>query len=134
MSSPRGMYVVGKPNVVAPGGMTRMITTILAVVALSGSLAPAAKPEFQAQTDYGQALKRAADEKKPMAVLIGKGDAFAKLLTDADLSDEAKNTLRDKFVCVSVDVNTDAGKALAGQFQLTDGLVISSAGGTYQAL
>src|SRR5205809_4804544 len=110
MSSPRGTYVAGKPNVVAPGGMTRIITTILAVVALSGSLAPAAKPEFQAQTDYGQALKRAADEKKPMAVLIGKGDAFAKLLTDAGLSDEAKNTLRDKFVCVSVDVNTDAGK------------------------
>lgn len=111
-----------------------MITTILAVVALSGSLAPAAKPEFQAQTDYGQALKRAADEKKPVAVLIGKGDTFAKLMTDAGLSEEAKKTIRDKFVCVAVDVNTDAGKALAGQFQLTDGLVISSAGGTHQAL
>lgn len=109
-----------------------MTTTILAAFALA--LAPAAKPEFQAQTDYGQALKRAADEKKPMAVLIGKGDVFAKVLTDAGLSADAKAVLRDKFVCVSVDVNTDAGKALAGQFQLTDGLVISSAGGTYQAL
>src|SRR5215213_5600640 len=109
MSSPRGMYVVGKPNVVAPGGNARMITTILAVVALSGSLAPGAKPEFQAQTDYGQALKRAADEKKPMAVLIGKGDVFATLMTDAGLSDQAKTTLRDKFVCVAVDVNTPNG-------------------------
>lgn len=111
-----------------------MITTILAVVALSGSLAPGAKPEFQAQTDYGQALKRAADEKKPMAVLIGKGDVFAKLMTDAALTEEAKKTLRDKFVCVTVDVSTPNGAQLAGQFQLTDGLVISSVGGTHQAL
>ena len=111
-----------------------MITTLLAVVALSGSLAPAAKPEFQAQTDYGQALKLAAEEKKPVAVLIGKGDQFAKLMTDTALSADAKKALTEKFVCVTVDVDTAAGKTLAGQFQLTDGLVISSVGGTYQAL
>jgi hypothetical protein len=111
-----------------------MTTTILAALALSGVLAPAAKPEFQAQTDYGQALKRAAEEKKPMAVLIGKGDAFAKLMSDASLSSDAKKLLADKYVCVTVDVNTEKGKDLAGQFQLTDGLVISSSGGTYQAL
>jgi hypothetical protein len=111
-----------------------MTTTILAVIALTGSLVPAAKPEFQAQTDYGQALKQAADEKKPMAVLIGKGDVFAKLLTDSGLSAEAKKLLTEKYVCVSVNVETDSGKTLAGQFQLTDGLVISSSGGTYQAL
>lgn len=111
-----------------------MMTTILAAFALSGSLAPAAKPEFTAQTDYGQALKLAADGKKPMAVLIGKGDGFAKLMADAGLTAEAKKVLSEKFVCVTVDVTTDAGKALAGQFQLTDGLVISSAGGALQAL
>jgi hypothetical protein len=110
-----------------------MTTTILAVIALTGSLVPAAKPEFHAQTDYGRALKQAADERKPMAVLIGKGDTFAQL-TESGLSAEARKLLADKYVCVSVDVGTDAGKALAGQFQLTDGLVISSAGGTYQAL
>lgn len=111
-----------------------MITTILAVVALNGSLVPAAKPEFQAQTDYGQALKQAADQKKPMAVLIGKGDAFAKLMADSALTAEAKKTLAEKYVCVTVDVGTKSGAELAGQFQLTDGLVISSAGGTHQAL
>jgi len=111
-----------------------MITTILAVVALSGSLAPAAKPEFQAQTDYGQALKQASTEKKPMAVLIGKGDTFAKLMADTGLTAEAKQTLTEKYVCVTVDVGTKSGAELAGQFQLTDGLVISSAGGTHQAL
>src|SRR6478735_2317746 len=113
MSPPRGTYVAGKPNVVAPGGMTRMITTILAVVALSGSLAPGAKPEFQAQADYGQALKRAAEEKKPMAVLIGKGDQFAKLMSDASLSADAKKLLAEKYVCVTVDVSTGKGKTLA---------------------
>lgn len=111
-----------------------MITTILAVVALNGSLVPAAKPEFQAQTDYGQALKQAADQKKPMAVLIGKGDAFAKLMADSALTAEAKKALAEKYVCVTVDVGTKSGAELAGQFQLTDGLVISSAGGTHQAL
>jgi hypothetical protein len=110
-----------------------MTTTILAVIALTGSMAPGAKPEFQAQTDYGQALKLAASEKKPMAVLIAKGDAFAKLMTDGGLSAEAKKVLAEKYVCVSVNVETESGKALAGQFQLTDGLVISSAGGTHQA-
>ncbi len=111
-----------------------MTTTILAVVALSGSLVPGGKPEFQAQTDYGQALKRAADEKKPMVVLIGKGDTFAKLLADTGLSADAKKLLSEKFVCVTVDVTTANGSELAGQFQLTDGLIISSAGGTHQAL
>jgi hypothetical protein len=110
-----------------------MINTLLAVVALTGTLAPGAKPEFQAQTDYGQALKQAADEKKPMAVLIGKGDTFAKLLTDKGLSAEAKKVLTEKYVCVSVNVDTEAGRTLAGQFQMTDGLVISSAGGSHQA-
>ena len=111
-----------------------MISTILAAFALSGSVAPTAKPEFSAQTDYATAMKRAADEKKPMAVLIGKGDTFAKMMSDAGLSAEAKKLLTDKYVCVTVDVSTDSGKTLAGQFQLTDGLVISSAGGTHQAL
>jgi hypothetical protein len=112
-----------------------MTTTIMAVIALSGSLAPAAKPEFQPQTDYGHALKVAAAQKKPMAVLIGKGDAFAKLMSDKSLTAEAKKLLREKYVCVSVNTDTKDGKELAGQFALADGgLVISSAGGTHQAL
>jgi hypothetical protein len=103
-------------------------------MALTGLLAPAAKNEVRAQTDYAFALRQAASEKKPMAVLIGKGDPFAKLALDAGLSAEAKKLLAEKYVCVSVNVETEAGKALAGQFQLTDGLVISSVGGTHQAL
>lgn len=112
-----------------------MTTMFLAVIALSGPLAPAAKPEFQAQTDYGHAMKVAASEKKPMAVLIGTGDAFAKIMSDASLAPEAKKLLSEKYVCVSVDTGTMAGKELAGQFEMANGgLVISSAGGTHQAL
>jgi hypothetical protein len=112
-----------------------MTTTFWAVLALSGSLVPAATSEFQAQTDYGRALKLAQTEKKPMAVLIGKGDAFAKLMSDKNLTAEAKKLLSEKYVCVAVNTDTTSGKDLAGQFALSDGgLVISSAGGTHQAL
>jgi hypothetical protein len=111
-----------------------MSTTLLAMAALIGSLAPAAKPEFRVQSDYGRALQLAASENKPMAVLIGKGDVFAKLTGEAGLSSEAKKLLSEKYVCLSVNVDTDAGKSLADQFRLTDGLVISSAGGSHQAL
>ena len=111
-----------------------MMTTILAAFALSGAMGSKAKLDFAAQTDYGQALRQAAAEGKPMAVLIGTGNRFAKLMNDANLPAETTNLLRDKFVCVSVDVNTATGAKLAGEFQLSDGLVISSAGGTYQAL
>src|SRR5262245_12660640 len=89
-----GMYVSGA-QVVTPGGTPSMTTTILAALALAGSLAPAAKPEFQAQTDYGQAMKVAATEKKPMAVLIGKGDIFAKMMADSNLTAEAKKLLAE---------------------------------------
>ncbi len=112
-----------------------MTTTILAALALSGVLAPTAKPEFRAQTDYGQAMKQAANEKKPMAVLIGKGDVFAKLMGDSSLTAEAKQLLTEKYVCLAINVETEAGKTLAGQFQMAEGgLIISSAGGTHQAL
>jgi hypothetical protein len=112
-----------------------MTTTMLAALALAGALAPGVKPEFQAKTDYGQAMKQAANEKKPIAVLIGKGDVFAKMMADSGLSAEAKKVLTEKYVCLAVNVETEAGKTLAGQFQMSEGgLIISSAGGTHQAL
>lgn len=111
-----------------------MTTTILAAFALTGALTPTATPEFTVQPDYARALKVAAAEQKPVAVLIGAGDTFAKLMRDANLTAETKKALGEKFVCVSVDVTTPAGKELAGQFQMTDGLVISTAGGAFQSV
>lgn len=111
-----------------------MTTMILAAIALSGALSPAANPEFRPHTDYASALKLAASEGKPMAVLIGTGNPFAKVMGESAMTDETAKLLRDKFVCVAVDTGTAKGAELASQFQLTDGLVISSTGGAYQAL
>ena len=110
-----------------------MTTTILAAVALAGSLM-SAKPEFQAGTDYSKAVKQAAAEGKPIAVMIGHGDGFAKVMADSKLPPTTAKLLRDKFVCLTVNVDTPTGAQLASQFELTDGLVISSAGGAHQAL
>jgi len=110
-----------------------MNTTILASFVLSGALA-AAKPEFSAHTDYGQAMQQAVTQQKPMAVLIGKGDQFAKLMADTGMPEETAKLLREKYVCMTVDVNTSEGAKLANQFQMQEGLVISSAGGSHQAL
>ena len=42
--------------------------------------------------------------------------------------------LGTSYVCVYVNTDTPEGKTLAGQFGLTQGVVISSKGGTVQAL
>ncbi len=111
-----------------------MTTTFLTVIALAGSLVPTA-PGFQAHTDYSYAMKRAVTENKPVVVLIAKGPAFATLMNDANLTAEAKKLLTEKCVCVSVNLETEAGRELASQFQMPNGgLVISSCGGSYQAL
>ena len=74
----------------------------------------------------------------PLASSLGmalKGEAFAKMMSDTNLTSEAKKLLTEKCICVSVNLDTEAGKELAHQFQLsTGGLVISSCGGSYQAL
>lgn len=111
-----------------------MTTTILAAFALTGVLTPVAAPAPSVQTDYARALKLAATEQKPMAVLIGTGDSFAKLLSDASLTAETKKAIGEKFVCVSVNIDTPAGKELAEQFQMNSGLVISTTGGAYQSV
>ncbi|MCS6864058.1 MAG: hypothetical protein RMJ56_09745 [Gemmataceae bacterium] len=111
-----------------------MTTTFLTVIALAGSLVPTA-PGFHAHSDYSHAMKRAATENKPVVVLIAQGNAFATLLNDANLTAEAKKLLTQKCVCVAVNLETEAGRALASEFQMPNGgLVISSCGGSYQAL
>ena len=49
-------------------------------------------------------------------------------------SGKAGELLGTSYVSVYVDTDTAAGKALAGEFGLSQGLVISSRGGKYQAL
>ena len=65
---------------------------------------------------YVQAQDEAAG-KKPLAVVFGSGqDGWTKLVR----SEEAKKVLAEQYVCVYVDVTTDAGKKL-----LSDGPIIT---------
>lgn len=111
-----------------------MISTTFAAVALSAALSTGAVAVPNWQTDYSKALQTAATEQKPIAVFIGKGDkGFAKV-AGGDLPADASELLARNYVCVYVNTETDAGKSLAGKFQISKGLVISGKGGNVQAL
>src|SRR5438874_7406511 len=64
----------GVPVVYSTGGLNKMITTTLAVLALAGGISSGNIPSGPSwQTDYAQAMTRASAERKPMAVFIGHG-------------------------------------------------------------
>jgi hypothetical protein len=113
-----------------------MVATTLAAVAFSGLLAPGASGALPSwQTNYGTAMTAAVAQQKPMAVFIGRGEAGpAKLLGDGQFPTKAGEVLNTSYVSVYVDTDTAAGKALAGEFGLSQGLVISNKGATLQAL
>lgn len=107
------------------------LTAAAFVVLSAGSVSTA--PNWQA--DYGTALTAAAAQQKPMAVFIGQGDAgYANLVTGGQIPVEVGQLLSSQYVSVYVNTDTAAGKALAGQFEMQAGLVISSRGGAKQAL
>jgi hypothetical protein len=104
-----------------------MVATTFAAAVLGATLSPGAVVTPDWRTDYRAALTAAAAEQKPVAVFIGHGSA-------RPVPPEAAALLANRYVCVSVDVDTPAGKDLAGKFGLAEGLVISSKGGEVQAL
>lgn len=113
-----------------------MFTTTFAAAALTGLLPVGAEtltPTWQ--SDYQSAIQVAVAQQKPVAVFIGHGEAgYDKLVSDGKIPADAGKQLANGYVCLYVDTDTAAGKTLAGQFQLTEGLVISSPGGAVQAL
>lgn len=112
-----------------------MITTTLAVIALAGGLGAGNVPSPNWQKDYSKALAVASSESKPIAVFISSGAATpARMVVDGRIPANAAQLLSEKYVCVFVDTDTESGKTLAGQFELTEGLVISGPGGQVQAL
>jgi len=105
----------------------------LALCAAAGLLAAAPAPTFA--PTYSKALSIAQQQKKPVAVFIGQGaEGFTKLVTDGGLTADAAQALKTEFVCLYVDSTTEAGKDLAGSFQMTEGVVISDRTGALQAL
>jgi hypothetical protein len=103
-----------------------MVTTTLAAVALSGLLTPGMANTLPAwQTDYWKGMALAAEQGKPMAVFIARGDnGYGRVVSDGAIPAEAGRLLRDSFVCVYVNVDTADGKSLAGQMAVTEGLVM----------
>jgi hypothetical protein len=112
-----------------------MFSTSLVLAAFSGLEASGSVAGLPAwQTDYRTALQQAAEQQKPVAVFIARGgDGYATLVTDGGIGGNAAKQLRSSYVCLYVDTATDAGKALAGSFRMTAGVVISDKAGTHQA-
>ena len=101
------------------------------VVLSAGSVSTA--PNWQ--TDYATAKTAAAAQLKPMAVFIGQGDAgYGKLVTGGRIPADVGQLLSSGYVSVYVNTDTAAGQALAAEFEMQAGLVISSRGGAKQAL
>lgn len=107
------------------------ISSLTALVTLVTAAAPSA-PSFQ--SNYSRAVALASEQHKPVAVFIGAGEAgYAKLVADGSLPAEATKTLQSQYVCLYVDTTTASGLELAGQFRMSEGLVISDRTGGVQA-
>jgi len=109
--------------------VTTSFTAAALVVLSSGSVTPTW------QKDYASAMAAAVAQQKPMAVFIGQGEAgYTKLVAGGQLPATVSELLASKYVPVYVNTETPAGKALAGQFEMSAGLVVSTRGGEKQAL
>jgi hypothetical protein len=111
-----------------------MVSTSFTVAALL-ALSAGSVPSVNWQADYPTAMSAAVAQQKPMAVFIGQGEAgYAKLVAGGQIPVSAGQVLSSEYVSVYVNTDTAAGKALAGQFEMSAGLVISTRGGAKQAL
>ena len=111
-----------------------MVSTSFTAAALL-ALSAGSVPSVNWQADYATAMSAAVAQQKPMAVFIGQGDAgYAKLVSGGQIPASVGQVLSNQYVTVYVNTDTAAGKALAGQFEMSAGLVISTRGGDKQAL
>jgi hypothetical protein len=113
-----------------------MFSTSLTAFAVSGlvlSGSIATQPSWQ--SDYRTALSLAAEQHKPLAVFIGRGEAgYSRLIPEGGIDADTGKKLRQNYICLYVDANDPAGRELAGAFGMTQGLVISDKTGGVQAL
>lgn len=107
------------------------MNTAFVLAAVMSTVLGAAPASPNWNGSYVDARQQAAGN-KPLAVVFGSGqDGWSKLVR----SDDAKKLLSDEFVCVYVDVASDAGKKLASSFGITgtSGVVLSDRSGAVQA-
>jgi hypothetical protein len=109
--------------------------TAMAVVALtlsvtSGKISPT--PAWL--DDYQVARARVADAGKPMAIVIGSGQAgWQTVVRDGGFDPTVAQLLADKFVCLYADTTTAKGRQLSDALQVRQGVVISDKTGRSQA-
>ena len=111
-----------------------MYTSILLFALTAAPAADLSTPSWS--TDYFAASKQSARARKPLAVVLGSGEAgWDKLDRDGKLTEEAKGLLASKYVCVYVNTDTAEGKRLAKAFEMPNGrgIVISDRTGDVQA-
>ena len=87
-------------------------------------------------TDYTQARKQGAMDKKPVAVFVASGqEGWDKLVRNGSLVKEQKKILGASYVCVYLDVATEDGKRVARSLEIGSnvGLVISDHSGKFMA-
>ncbi len=111
-----------------------MYTSILLLALSVAPSADLATPSWS--TDYFAASKLSAAAKKPLAVVLGSGEAgYDQLDRDGKLTTEAKGLLASKYVCVYVNTDTAEGHRLAKAFEMPNGhgIVISDRNGDLQA-
>jgi len=111
--------------------------TSIVLAALTGLLAPAegaSAPTWL--SDYAQARRLGAAQKKPLAVFLSSGkENWGKRATEGSLGGEVRRLLAGRYVCVNVDTTTEEGRRLASSFEMPNGLglVISDRTGQLQA-
>jgi hypothetical protein len=111
--------------------------TSVALFALSGILAagPAAESPTWL-TSYSLARKQAESKHRPLAIFLGSGPSgWNNVSQSGKLGKRVQALLAEHYLCVYVDTSKPAGKELAGDFEIPDGLgiVISDANGQVQA-
>lgn len=112
-----------------------MNTSILAI-ALAGALLAGNNAAPTWQNNYTIAQAQVAAQKKPMVVIFGAGaDGWTKVVRNEAPSADVSKLLAEKFVCVYVDSTSSAGRKLAQDFEIQNGLgmIISDRSGATQA-
>ena len=111
-----------------------MVTSTLAALVLSAAMANEAVVTPTWETSYARASETAIAQRKPLAVFIGRGEAGYSRVVGGAMPTEADRLLASNYVALYVNTDTADGKALAGAFGVSEGLVISCRGCQVQAL
>jgi hypothetical protein len=114
--------------------MHTSITLVAALAACVSAASPSAIPTWH--QDYGEARTIGQNEKKPLAVVIGSGQAgYGNLCKDGELNAEVKKLLLSHYVCLYVDIATAEGQKLAKALAIASGkgVVLSDRTGSRQA-